>query len=164
VPEPARRDLHPLLFEPRYWRERFAQQKATASCLLRVPRPDLSSTFCEVEELRFKAHDGVRLWGLIAHCTLGHPGLRARIRTLRACDPPSVDVESVRSGTSELLLQFPAGRRLEDRVLDVLRCCELAGQLESLPSEGVELVVEASESADEILIAQHLRSGGMLRA
>lgn len=161
---PARRDLHPLLFEPRYWRERFAQQQATARCLLRVPRPDLSSTFCEVEELRFRAHDGVRLWGLIAHCTLGFPGQRARIRTLKACNPPSIDVEVVRAGTSEILLQVPPGRRLEDRVLDVLRCCDLAVELESLPAEGVDLDAEASEQADEVLIAQRLRSCGILSA
>lgn len=130
-----------------------------------MPRPDLSSAFCEVEELRFKAHDGVRLWALIAHSTLGFPGHRARIRTLRASDPPSIDIKAVQGGTSELLLQCPAGRRLEDRVLDVLRCCELAVELESIPAEGVDLDASGSiAQADELLIAQGLRTWGLLTA
>ena len=29
-----------------------------------LPRPDLSTPFVEVEEFRFRAHDGLRLWGV----------------------------------------------------------------------------------------------------
>ena len=60
-------------------------------------------------------------------------------------------------GTVEFVLCLPADRRLEDRVLDVLRVCELAAADEKLDPRQVRLVTPASErEPDEFLIAARL--------
>lgn len=163
MPQPSRRDLHPLLLDPQYWRSRLQEQRLVRHFLLRVPRPDLSSASCQVEEIRFRAHDGVRLWGLIGRCPLFPNAQPAHLRTVGACERPSIDQAVVEAGCSEIVLQFPAGRRLEDRVLDVLRACEMTRDLEAIDFQRVELSPPPNGMlADELLIASELRSCGML--
>jgi len=50
----------------------------------------------------------------------------ARVRVVGPSELPEVDRRAVQDGTVELILQEPAGRRLEDRVLDVLRIVQVA--------------------------------------
>lgn len=155
---PSKTAFHPLLLEPEFWLTRLREQRSVRPFLLLVPRPDLSSACCDVEEIRFRAHDGQRLWGMIGRCPLFRQAQPARIRVAPAAHPLSVDTSLVESGYAELVLQAPAGRRLEDRVLDVLRCCDLAYDLEWVDPERVELQVEDPERCpDELRIAQWLR-------
>ncbi|MCB9914557.1 MAG: hypothetical protein H6828_05340 [Planctomycetes bacterium] len=150
------------MLEPHYWKLRLQQQRAVGHFLLRLPRPDLSSAGCEVEEFSFRAHDGVRLRGLIGRCPLFRTEQPAHIRTLGACKVPDIDVELVQSGRTEILIQFPAGRRLEDKVLDVLRVCELARELDSVDCDRVELATsETAPGPDELRIAADLRALGL---
>ena len=131
--------------------------------LLIVPRPDLSTAAFEVQEIRFLAHDGIRLWGLMGWCPLFHEDQPAQLRLVGACDHASIDHQIVQHGCTEFVLQEPAGRRLEDRVLDVLRLCDLAASFESIDETRVELTVrDPANPPDEILIAEELRMGGIL--
>lgn len=130
--------------------------------LLIVPRPDLSVSGCEVQELRFRAHDGTRLSGLMAWCPIFHSEQPAHVRLVSSREVPSIDVDRVQEGYTEFVLQELPGRRLEDRVLDVLRFYDLATSFESIDSTRVQLTVEdAARPPDEILIAEELRAGGL---
>lgn len=167
LPRPAmvpQRALHPLLFEPRYWRSRLKEGSSVRLNLLLVPRPDLSTPGCEVQELRLRAHDGVRLWGLIGHCPLLQASQPARIRRVSACDHAQVDVACVDAGTTDIVIQGLPARRLEDRVMDVLRVWQAASQMAHIDPERLRLDMPSRNDApDEFLIVEELRAGGFFR-
>ncbi|MEZ5975809.1 MAG: hypothetical protein R3E96_13505 [Planctomycetota bacterium] len=120
------RSVHPLLLEPSFWRKRLEGLGNGAGGLLSSPREDLTGGGRQVEEFRVKAHDGQILWGLISYPTF-HGGSRpCCIKAAGPADPMELDPAAVETGTVEVLYQAPAGRRLEDRVLDLIRVHELA--------------------------------------
>jgi len=155
MPETKRRGLHPLLLERSYWRNRLQVLKLARPSVLLIPRPELSSPVVEVDEFRIRAHDGVRLFGLRAQSRLGETRRPARIRIVGPCDVPEIDRSQIAAGETEFVYQEPAGRRLEDRVLDVLRICQVATQSEQVPHDAVRLVSH-DQTPDEFLIASHL--------
>jgi hypothetical protein len=66
-------------------------------------------------------------------------------------------MHAVAGGLVEYVLQFPAGRRLEDRVLDVVRICELAAAKEGIHPSEVRLSSDPDQPVpDEFLIATEL--------
>jgi hypothetical protein len=155
MPETKRRSLHPLLLERSYWRNRLQVLKLARPSVLLIPRPELSDASVDVDEFRIRAHDGVRLFGLRAQSRLGAQRSPARIRIVGPCEIPEIDRTRVDVGECEFVFQEPAGRRLEDRVLDVLRICQVAAQSECVRADQVQLV-SASQQPDEFLIASHL--------
>jgi len=155
MPETKRRSLHPLLLERSYWRNRLQVLKLARPSVLLIPRPELSDASVDVDEFRIRAHDGVRLFGLRAQSRLGVQRAPARIRIVGPCEIPAIDRACVDAGECEFVFQEPAGRRLEDRVLDVLRICQVATQSECVRLDQVQLV-SASQQPDEFLIASHL--------
>lgn len=152
---PRARSLHPLLFERSYWRNRLQVLRLARPSLLLIPRPELSTGTLEVDEFRIRTHDGIRLFGLRGRSRLGTLDRPARIRIVGPCEAPAIDPQSIQPGQTEFVLQFPAGRRLEDRVLDLLRMCQIAAQREERLAEQVHFVSEADER-DEFLIASQL--------
>lgn len=163
MPGAHKRMLHPLLLERSYWRNRLQELELARQSVLLIPRPELSSPLMEVDEFRIRAHDGVRLFGLRAQCRF--PGARrvARIRIVGPSDLPEIDRSAIENGESEFVFQEPAGRKLEDRVLDVLRICRLAAECsvqadsQEDPSR-VHLLADEGEEPDEFLIASQLLS------
>ena len=153
----ARRSaLHPLLLEPEYWHNRLADLKLARSSLLIVPRPDLSGALVEIEEFRAKGHDGTRLWGLKGRCLFGPTDGGVRIRMVGPCEVPEIDPTAL-GGAVEYVLQAAAGRRLDERVLDLLRLRHIAAAHHGLPPERVELIGEGGRiEADELRIARRL--------
>ena len=148
--------------EPGYWRSRLEVQRATRPFLLITPRPDLSTAGCEIQEIRFQAHDGVRLWGLMGRCPLFRSDQPATLRLVGACQLPTVNVDSVQQGCTEFVVQVPAGRRLEDRVLDALRLAEIAANFKQVDASQVGFDYEQqTEAPDEVLIADKLRLRGI---
>lgn len=146
--------LHPLLLESGYWTNRLRELRLSRVSLVLIPRPELSGNGIEVDEFRVRAHDGIRLWGLRARSRFGTHS--ARVRIVGPSDLPKIDSAAVLRGEAEFVFQEPAGRRLEDRVLDVLRVCHLAGEVGTTVGH-VELVPPASGPApDEFLIASQL--------
>lgn len=152
---PKKRSLHPLLLERGYWRNRLQVLGLVKPSVVLIPRPELSSAMLEVAEFRLRAHDGVRLFGLRAHSRLGASDQPARVRVVGPCDLPAIGLDAAERGGTEYVLQVPAGRRLEDRVLDVLRVCQIAAEDRPFDVDRVRLVA-AEQEPDEFLIASQL--------
>lgn len=146
--------VHPLLLEPSYWHKRLSQLASGPTSMMSSPRKDLSSGGRRVEEFRLRAHDGQMLWGLISYPTL-FPGTRpCRIRAAGPTDPLELDPESPEQGLIEILYQAPAGRRLEDRVLDLFRIREQAKREPNVRNSATSMQsLQAAHPADEVLIA-----------
>jgi hypothetical protein len=147
-----------LLLDPNYWRGRLEEQRLVPHFLLCLPRPDLSSPGCQVEEIRFRAHDSVRLWGLVGRCPLTVESQAMRMRVVGACERPTISRAQVEGGAVEIVLQIPADRRLESRVMDVLRTCDMAQEL--APDSHQEIVFAPAEGQPlpyELHIASRLR-------
>ena len=156
----ARHSVHPLLLEPTYWRNRLQGLDLEHTCPLITPRPDLSQAGTDVVEFRLKAHDGERLQGLFARPAWQRGPWPARIRVVATEGEPQFDVEVIRRGCAEFLLREPRGRRLEDRVLDVVRVCHLAYRTEGVDRLQVTFSCPGAERApDEFLIAEQLFEG-----
>lgn len=161
LPASPKRAPSPLLLDPAYWRSKLAQLQCIPPCQALFPRPDLSTPAMEVVEWRLKAHDGIRLWGLRAR-SLFHPEpKRACIREVSAAELPRVDANAVAEGTVEFVLQTPAGRRLEDRVLDLVRVYQCALHAGVPPLEIRLAHADCDECPDEVLIATSLFESGI---
>ena len=164
VQPPPPRDLHPLLLEREYWRGRLEEQRSTRPFLLITPRPDLSTRSCEVQEIRFRAHDGVRIWGLVGRCPFLRNDQPAALRLVGAAEAPRIDVATVEQGRTEFVVQIPAGRRLVDRVLDALRLRQIAAAYAHIDASRVAFLEDGARSVpDEVRIVDKLCSGGLIR-
>ena len=73
---------------------------------------------------------------------------------------PDVDRRAIENGCAEFIFRRLEGRRLEDRVLDVLRITRMACATQGIDSDQVSLAVQAEcRAPDEFVIAQQLLSG-----
>lgn len=156
----------PYLVDRRYWQTRMDRMDAVRRGLLILPRPDLSSPFVDVIEWRMRAHDGQRLWGLRALSPFHSEPKGVHLREVAATELPSVHLDTVVEGQAEFVIQVPAGRRLEDRVLDVLRVVQVALDTCHLVPEQVHLDpcdcgVDAVKLPDEFLIVGRLMDQGI---
>jgi hypothetical protein len=149
------------LLDPRYWRERLAKMESVQRGLLLLPRADLSSPLIEVVEWRLRAHDGLRLWGLRGTSPFHPVPSGALIREVPTTELPEIAVDSVAEGRVDFVFQVPAGRRLEDRVLDLLRVYQVAVHSGVDPAR-IQLVPHSEEKhPDEFLIASGLVKRGL---
>ena len=159
-----KRSLHPLLLERSYWHHRLQELEVSRISLLLTPRPELSSTAVEVDEFRVRAHDGTRIWGLRGRRRIGNCCTQARVRLVGPSELPEIDRQAIERGEVEFIFQQPAGRRLEDRVMDVLRVWQIAAEAQGEDHCRVELVVGPDGPApDEFLIASHLLADELRR-
>lgn len=111
-------------------------------------------------EFRIRAHDGQQLWGLFARPGWHEGPHPARIRSVGPAERPEIDAHGLQEGHAEFVFQEPAGRRLEDRVLDVVRICQMAFATEGIDRLRVSFSrPEDDREPDEFLIAQHLFAG-----
>jgi len=127
--------VHPFILQPDYWRARLERPGSPQGSLLLLPRPDASTPFVEVEEFRFKAHDGVRLWGVRMLAGYRAPEQPSRICIVGPAEAINPETRALEPGGAFFFLREPEGRNLEDQVLDVLR---LACLIASLERRGVE--------------------------
>ena len=149
------------LLEPTFWRPRLERLRATRRSLIFTPRPDLSSLLVEVDEWRLRAHDGERLWGLRARSSFHPDPFGATVRLVTAPARPEIDVAVVAEGQVEWVLQVAPGRRLEDRVLDLVRLREVAAELAEDP-DGVRFAHPEDAMPDEVAICAGLRQKGII--
>ena len=165
MPEPLRKPLHPLLLDPDYWHNRVEELNLRQRSVLTIPRPDLSSPAIDVAEIRIRTHDGIRLWGMTGRCTLGTQDLPARVRMVCHDQTLEVDREAICDGFFDIVIQEPEGRRLEDRVLDVMRACQTASDLDKVDSARITIQMgqlgSCSSPADELMIASQLLTRGI---
>ena len=151
-----------LLLDPGYWRPRLERLEREPRKLAVFPRPDLSRPGIDVVELRLCAHDGARLTALLARSAFAGTGLVVRLRACLDAQGPELDFSAVEEGGTDLVMQYPPGRRLEDRVLDVLRIVAAACSVESVDCSRVSLHPSDSCVQDEFVIVELLRRMGML--
>lgn len=156
MPRIQKRTLHPLLLERSYWRNRLQELNLARQSVLLIPRPELSSALIEVTEFRIRSHDGIRLFGLRGQSRFGTASRCVRVRVVGPSDLPHIDPRVIENGESEFVLQEPAGRKLEDRVLDVLRICRLAAAAESSNPRQILFGASRGQQPDEFLIASQL--------
>ena len=159
APMRARRAVHPLLLEPRYWRDRLQPLSSQSLDVVWTPRPDLSGRGKETMEFRVRGHDGEQLWGLFSRPAWHSRPWRAVVRSVGPAARPAIDSGLVQEGTAEFILQELAGRRLADRVVDLMHVCRLA--MKTTGIEGVEVQAPADETCspackDDLLIAEQL--------
>ena len=120
--------LH-LLLDPDYWRPRIERLAQRPRQLVIFPRPDLERPGIEVLELRLRAHDGERLSALLARSSFAQSGESVRLRPCQELSSCQLAWQEVESGHTDLIFRYPGDpgtRRLEDRVLDVLRVIQAA--------------------------------------
>lgn len=149
-----------LLLDPGFWRPRFERLEKEPRQLAIFPRPDLCRPGIEVLELRLRAHDGARLAALVARSAFAQQGDEVHLHALAELGPEAIDWSSVEQGTTDLLFSYPPERRLEDRVLDVLRVVGAACSLESIDCSRVKFIPSGSCVQDEFAIADFLRQQG----
>ena len=107
-----------------------------------------------------RAFDGLRLLGLCGRRSMAIGKSQVRLRILSPDRLLEVDLSAVRAGVTEYVLRSPESRKLEDRVLDVLRACELAAGKEGIRTHEVLLFTPEREAEpDEFLIAGELIAG-----
>lgn len=147
--------MHPLLLERGYWRNRLQELNLAQPSVLLIPRPELSTSAVEVDEFRLRTHDGIRLFGLRAQSRIPVDSQQVLVRLVGPCESPDLDREAMQDGATEFVFQEPAGRRLEDRVMDVLRVCQIAAAQEGTSTRDVRLI-SSDEVPDEFLIVSQL--------
>lgn len=155
--------LRQLLLDPGYWMPRLGRLASTPRQLVLFPRPDLARPGTEVVEMRMRAFDGERLHAFLARPCFSVVGECVRLRPARDSAVEPIDWAAVDRGASDLVFSCPAERRLEDRVLDVLRIAQAACELESIDSARLQFGgIPGKMMADELRIAALIRSKGWL--
>ena len=147
----------PLLLEGEYWRSRLARMDSVRPGLLILPRPDLCIPGMEVVEWRLRAHDALRLWGLRCQSTFHTVPKGARIRLVKSSQRPEPEFAAIADGEVDFVYQVPAGRKLEDRVLDCLRIYRVAADYCESDAEHIRL----EGHSDEFMIARRLIGEGI---
>ena len=151
-----------LLMDPGFWRPRLERLEREPRKLAVFPRPDLCRPGIDVIELRLRAHDGARLTALLARSAFAERGLVVRLRTCPDPNETELDFSAVEEGGTDLVFQYPPDRRLEDRVLDVLRIVAAACSVESVDCGKVSFKPSDSCPQDEFVIVQLLRDMGLI--
>lgn len=153
----SRRPVHPLLLEPSYWRTRLQELGELGPSFMTKPRPELCAGGRDVVEFQIRTHDGSSLWGLLVRPTLRAGPWPARVRSLTPSAPMDVDRAWVESGGVELIFEETPGRKLEDRVLDVVHVTRLALHTEGVDAHGVRYPPpEQGTGLDAFRIAEQL--------
>jgi hypothetical protein len=149
-----------LLLDPDYWKPRLTRLVHQPASIIRTPREDLCRPGIEVVELRLKAHDGASIRALIARSAFHQNGSAIHVRTCGDFDTCAIDWKTVEAGASDVVFPYPESRRLEDRVLDVLRVVQTVTSMESTESRAVELFCGCQTRPDEFRIVDMLRERG----
>ena len=150
--------LRPLVLEREFWCNRLSTMGEVPRRLLIVPRPELSRPGTEVVELKLRAHDGERLSALMGRSAFGADGQPLRLRLLGIGELLGVTWEAVDSGNTEVVYRPTSGRRLEDRVLDLIRVAQAVASIDGVDPESIEFVPpRQGATPDEIWIAEQLR-------
>lgn len=158
--------LHRLLLEPSYWQPRLAEIAQIPRQLLVFPRHDLSWPGGEVAELWLRGAQGGRVRTLFARprFTAQPPTLRlvhAEEQGLAPADGSdwsggAFHWDQIRDGEAWLMWRPDLDRRLEDRVLDLVRALQAARQLVGNFESPVEFDAGTQVGSDELLIAEQL--------
>ena len=131
------------------------------SQLLILPRQELALPGGEASEIWLRAHDRVRLRALFARSVVLFPRPELHLELVSDLDRPRLDWDAIADGQPQLAVERIAGRRLEDRVLDLLRVIQAARELAELTEGPLSLQTgPADDRRDEIMIVNRLLADG----
>jgi hypothetical protein len=123
--------------------------------------------FCSIRSTGCRASRSSRrnpgLIALLARSAFVGSGLHVQLRSCSDLAQAVLDWRSVERGGSDLVYCYPPGRKLEDRVLDVVRIVEAACSMESVDCEKIEFHSAVASLPDEFAIVQFFRSRGWIR-
>jgi hypothetical protein len=152
---------HPAFVDPRYWDDRLRALNTVPRQLLVFPRNELALPGADASELWLRAHDRTRLRALFARSAVATPRselLLGIVEDLHGC---RFDWDEVADGRPQLLVEGPRDRRLEDRVLDVLRVLGAARELAGLGQAPIALMSRGTDrNRDELQIVERLLAEG----
>lgn len=148
--------------DPEFWRPRIERLTREARQLAIFPRPDLSRPGIEVIELRLRAHDGARLTALLSRSAFAGHGEEVHLRACSGLGEIQLDFPAVEMGGTDLVFEYPPERRLEDRVLDVLRVLDAVCSIEGIECSRVTFAPSGTCVQDEFALVQFLRQEGWL--
>lgn len=154
--------LRDCLMDPEYWRPRLERLSQVPRQLVVCPRPELSRPGIEVLELRLQAHDEQPIRALMGRSSYARRGDQVRLHPGASLERHDLDWASLDEGCTDVAVSFAPGRRLEDRVLDVLRVAEAASSLESVESRRCRLGGSSNDCEDEFLLARLLLERGWI--
>jgi hypothetical protein len=149
--------LHPLLFDTRFWDERLRALEDAPRQLLVFPRGELALPGGEASEIWLRAHDRLRLRGLFGRSAGVLPRPELSLTVVDDLHGARLDWDRIADGRPQVVVERQPGRRLEDRVLDLLRLAQAARDLAGL--EEVRLALRPSDrdrDRDEVRIAERL--------
>lgn len=146
-----------LLIDPTFWGPRLRRLSEEPRHLVQIPRDDLARPGFLVLELRLRGYDGAPLQGLLSRWAFQADASQVQLRTTADLQSAAVDWRAVEEGATDLVFAFPPRRKLEDRVLDVLRVAEAASSLTSVDPRGVSLYRDCRPPGDEFVIADLVR-------
>ncbi len=161
---PSPRDLvvHQLLLDPSFWRPRLEAMEAVPRHLALLPRPDLSRPGIEVLELRLRSWDNQPLRALLGRPAFRQEGDCVRMRP-SSSEAEEPDYLAIEEGQTDLVFHSDPDRRLEDRVLDVVRLARAACSLEGVDGEHLRFPCRLDPDApDALVIADLLRQRGWI--
>jgi hypothetical protein len=151
-----------LLLAPEFWLPRIERLEREPRQLAIFPRSDLSRPGIDVVELRLRAHDGARLEALLARSSFAGIGQEVCLHSSEGLEHAVLDFKAVEMGSSDLVFQFPPDRRLEDRVLDVLRIVDAACSLEGVDCSRLKFQERPCGVQDEFAIVRFIRKEGWI--
>ncbi len=152
--------LRARLVDPGYWQPRLRRLAQVPRRLVIVPREDLSRPGVDVLELRLQAHDETAVRALLGRSAYARRGELVRLRPA-GDDPEALDWSALDQGSTDVVVSFASDRRLEDRVLDVLRVAEAVSSLESVDQGHLRLGNgRPAECEDAFVLAGLLRERG----
>lgn len=155
--------LRQHLLDPGFWQPRLQRLAQVPRKLVIIPRPDLSRPGVEVLELRLQAHDRTAVRAILGRSAFARSGDEVRLRPALGRDPEELDWTALEQGRTDVALCLPPGRRLEDRVLDVLRVAQAACSLESVDCGRLRLGWgRPSDCEDEFVLAGLIRDRGWI--
>ncbi len=151
-----------LLLDPKYWIPRLRLLESEPCRLIQVRREDLRRPGTEVVELRWKAHDGIRMTALLARSSFHRADQPVQIRLCGDLETCAIDWKAVETGSCDVVFPPPPNRRLVDRVLDVLRLASTVSQVDSVAAETVLFWSGCQTPPDEFVIADMVRECGWI--
>jgi len=110
-----------------------------------------------------RAHDGAPLTALVARSAFAEVGQEVHLRSEPDLSCVELDHPLVECGGTDLVFRYPNARRLEDRVLDLVRILDAACSLEGIECKDVVLCPSGACIQDEFAIVQFLRQEGWIQ-
>ena len=153
--------LHPAFTDSGFWGERLATLAETSRQLLVFPRAELALPGGEASEIWLRAHDRTRLRALFARSAVAVPRSELLVSLVDDLHGRRLDWDQIADGRPQCVLERQAGRRLEDRVLDLIRVIRAARDLAGMDDPRIGLrTPEADRARDEVLIVERLLAEG----